>query len=107
MRSMLSRASLKAGHSDDDCAHGNAKMIRLLAMIFVGLLAAGAAAAQSGDAACPDRPVRLIVPFPAGSSTDIISRILAQRLGARLGQQVVIDNRGGASGNLGADAIAK
>ncbi len=82
-------------------------MARLLVMIVTGLLAAGAAAAQTGDAAWPDRPVRLIVPFPAGSSTDIISRILAQRLGARLGQQVVIDNRVGASGNLGADAVAK
>jgi tripartite-type tricarboxylate transporter receptor subunit TctC len=71
------------------------------------VLAAGAAAAQTGDATWPDRPVRLIVPFPAGSSTDIVSRILAQRLGARLGQQVVIDNRVGASGNLGADAVAK
>jgi len=47
------------------------------------------------------------VPFPAGSSTDIVARILAQRLSARLGQQVVIDNRGGASGNIGADAVAK
>src|SRR6266545_4089657 len=83
------------------------KMARLLVMIVTGLLAAGAAAAQTGDATWPDRPVRLIVPFPAGSSTDIISRILAQRLGARLGQQVVIDNRVGASGNLGADAVAK
>ncbi len=82
-------------------------MIRLLAMIVAGLLAAGAAAAQTGDATWPDRPVRLIVPFPAGSSTDIISRILAQRLSTRLGQQVVIDNRVGASGNLGADAVAK
>jgi tripartite-type tricarboxylate transporter receptor subunit TctC len=82
-------------------------MARLLVMIVTGVLAAGAAAAQTGDAAWPDRPVRLIVPFPAGSSTDIISRILAQRLGARLGQQVVIDNRVGASGNLGADAVAK
>src|SRR5438445_9351769 len=82
-------------------------MIRLLSIVLALVTTAGAAAAQAGDAAWPDRPVRLIVPFPAGSSTDIISRILAQRLGARLGQQVVIDNRVGASGNLGADAIAK
>jgi tripartite-type tricarboxylate transporter receptor subunit TctC len=82
-------------------------MMRLLSMVSALVLAAGAAAAQTGDATWPDRPVRLIVPFPAGSSTDIISRILAQRLSARLGQQVVIDNRVGASGNLGADAVAK
>ncbi len=82
-------------------------MIRLPAMILASMLAAGAAVAQTGDAGWPDRPIRLIVPFPAGSSTDIISRILAQRLGARLGQQIVVDNRVGASGNLGADALAK
>jgi len=82
-------------------------MLRLISMALAAMLAAGAAAAQTGDASWPDRPIRLIVPFPAGSSTDIISRILAQRLGARLGQQVVIDNRVGASGNIGADAVAK
>jgi len=83
-------------------------MIRLLSIaLALSLLAAGAAAAQTGDAAWPERPLRLIVPFPAGSSTDIISRIIAQKLGARLGQQVVVENRAGASGNIGADAIAK
>ena len=79
-------------------------MIRLILLAALALLA-GVAAAQTSD--WPDRPVRLIVPFPAGSSTDIISRIMAQRLGARLGQQVVIENRAGASGNIGADAVAK
>jgi tripartite-type tricarboxylate transporter receptor subunit TctC len=82
-------------------------MMRLISMALAAMLAAGTAAAQTGDAPWPDRPIRLIVPFPAGSSTDIISRILAQRLGTRLGQQVVIDNRVGASGNIGADAVAK
>src|SRR5215831_11867276 len=55
----------------------------------------------------PERPIRLVVPFPAGSSTDIIARIVAQKLSHRLGQQVVIENRAGASGNIGADAVAK
>ena len=82
-------------------------MTRLLSMTLALVMAAGMVAAQTGDAAWPDRPVRLIVPFPAGSSTDIVSRILAQRLGPRLGQQVVVENRVGASGNLGSDAIAK
>ncbi len=81
--------------------------LRLLSVAFACMMAAGAAFAQSGDAAWPDRPLKLIVPFPAGSSTDIVGRILAQRLGAKLGQQVVIDNRAGASGNIGADAVAK
>jgi tripartite-type tricarboxylate transporter receptor subunit TctC len=82
-------------------------MIRLLAMILASALAAGAAVAQPRDAGWPDRAIRLIVPFPAGSSTDIVARIIAQRLSSRLGQQVVVDNRAGASGNIGADAIAK
>jgi tripartite-type tricarboxylate transporter receptor subunit TctC len=82
-------------------------MIRLPAMILAALLATGTAAAQTGDGGWPERPIRLIVPFPAGSSSDIVSRILAQRLGARLGQQIVIENRVGASGNIGADAVAK
>jgi tripartite-type tricarboxylate transporter receptor subunit TctC len=80
-------------------------MIRFCAIVLAATIAASAARAQSAD--WPDRPLRLIVPFPAGSSTDIVARILAQRLGSRLGQQVVIDNRVGASGNIGADAVAK
>ena len=83
-------------------------MIRLLSIALVALLAAGTAAAQTGDATTwPDRPIRLVVPFPAGSSTDIIARIIAQKLSGRLGQQVVIENRAGASGNIGADTVAK
>jgi tripartite-type tricarboxylate transporter receptor subunit TctC len=81
--------------------------IRLLIAALAVLIAGSAALAQTGDAAWPDRPIRLIVPFPAGSSTDIIARILGQRLGTKLGQQVVIENRVGASGNIGADAVAK
>ena len=83
-------------------------MIRLATIAALMLpLVATTAAAQGNDAAWPDRPLRLIVPFPAGSSTDIIARIVAQKLGPRLGQQVVIENRAGASGNIGADAVAK
>ncbi|MGE3158416.1 MAG: Bug family tripartite tricarboxylate transporter substrate binding protein [Xanthobacteraceae bacterium] len=80
---------------------------RILAVAVAWLLAGGAALAQSGDAAWPDRPLKLIVPFPAGSSTDIIARLLGQRLATKLGQQVVIENRVGASGSIGADAVAK
>jgi tripartite-type tricarboxylate transporter receptor subunit TctC len=86
-------------------------MVRFLtlAMAFVVtfVVAAGTAVAQTNDAGWPDRPIRLVVPFPAGSSTDIIARIVAQRLGSRLGQQLVIENRAGASGNIGADTVAK
>ena len=82
-------------------------MLRLISIALTSALGVGTAAAQGGDAAWPDRPIRLIVPFPAGSSTDIIARIIAQKLGSRVGQQVVIENRVGASGNIGADSVAK
>jgi tripartite-type tricarboxylate transporter receptor subunit TctC len=82
-------------------------MNRLVSIVLASALAAGSAMAQTGDAGWPDRPIRLIVPFPAGSSTDIVARIIAQKLGPRVGQQIVIENRAGASGNIGADAVAK
>ena len=55
----------------------------------------------------PNRPVRMIVPFPPGGSTDIVARVIAQKLSERLGQQVVVDNRGGAGGIIGMDLVAK
>lgn len=55
----------------------------------------------------PQRPIRVIVPYPASGSTDIVGRLFAQRLSARVGQPVVVDNRGGASGTIGSDAVAK
>ena len=57
--------------------------------------------------AWPERPIHLIVPFPAGSSSDIVARIVAQKFGERLGQQLVVENRPGASGNLGTEAVAR
>jgi tripartite-type tricarboxylate transporter receptor subunit TctC len=76
-------------------------------LMLLALLAASAPALAQSDANYPDRPVRLIVPFPAGSATDIVSRIMAQKFSTRLGQQFVVENRPGASGSLGADMIAK
>ncbi len=55
----------------------------------------------------PSRPVTLVVPFPAGSTTDLVGRILADKLGDALGQRVVIDNRGGAGGSVGSEAVAR
>jgi tripartite-type tricarboxylate transporter receptor subunit TctC len=68
------------------------------------LPAAGAVRAQE---AWPSRPVRMLVPFAAGGSTDIAGRIMAQNLSARLDQQVVVENRPGAGTNLAADFVAK
>jgi tripartite-type tricarboxylate transporter receptor subunit TctC len=75
---------------------------RLLAFLAAALLAAGGAFAQY-----PNKPVKLVVPYPPGGATDVIGRVLAQRLSTALGQQVIVDNRGGAGGNIGADAVAK
>ncbi len=72
---------------------------RCAAVAFVVLAACGPATAQS----YPIRPVRLIVPFPPGSPSDFLGRIVAQRLSETLGQAVVLDNRGGAAGTIGVD----
>jgi tripartite-type tricarboxylate transporter receptor subunit TctC len=74
-----------------------------LALAFAWLLL-GQALAQN---AWPAKPIRLIVGFAAGGSTDVTARIIAQALSDRLGQPVVVENRGGAGGNIGADAVAK
>ncbi|MBL8332344.1 MAG: tripartite tricarboxylate transporter substrate binding protein [Rubrivivax sp.] len=77
---------------------------RRSALIATALLAASAAQAQDN---WPNKPVRLIVPFAPGGSTDVIGRMLGQKLSALWGQPVVIENRAGAGGNVGADVVAK
>ena len=69
--------------------------------------AAGSALAQAGKPAWPAKPIRVVVPFNAGGATDIIARTIGEVLAKRVGQPVVIDNRGGAAGILGTEAVAK
>src|SRR5215208_1264393 len=64
----------------------------------------GPAGAQSEY---PSRPVTLVVPFPAGGSTDLVARLIASEMTEHLGRQVVVENRGGAGGNIGAAAVAR
>ncbi|GAA4322119.1 tripartite tricarboxylate transporter substrate binding protein [Pigmentiphaga soli] len=71
------------------------------------LLSAMAAPAGAAEPAWPSRPIRLLVPYAAGGSTDIASRLIAQKLSEKLGQPVVVENRAGAAGSVGAAYFAK
>ncbi|MFC6284648.1 MULTISPECIES: Bug family tripartite tricarboxylate transporter substrate binding protein [Polaromonas] len=77
----------------------------------VAVCAAGPAFSQTASAVSasgyPSRPIRMIVPFPAGGATDILARALSQKLGEKIGQPVIVDNRPGAGGTIGADAASK
>jgi tripartite-type tricarboxylate transporter receptor subunit TctC len=72
----------------------------------IASLLATPAIAQSAPWA-PSRPVRLVVPFPPGGATDVVARLVAQRMGGALGQPVVVENRAGAGGTVGSDFVAK
>ena len=83
-------------------------MQRRTALLTLSALAPWAALPPPAAAqAWPAKPLRLVIPFPAGGATDIIGRLLAQKLAAALGQQVVIDNKPGAGGSIGSDLVAK
>jgi tripartite-type tricarboxylate transporter receptor subunit TctC len=83
-------------------------MNRAAWLVLAACAAVGAAGGPAlGQTDWPARPIRLIVPFTAGSSSDIVARIVAQKLGERLKQQVFVENRVGASGNLGSEAVAR
>ncbi|HEV2976540.1 MAG TPA: tripartite tricarboxylate transporter substrate binding protein [Casimicrobiaceae bacterium] len=79
------------------------RIVQRAALFVLLALSAAAAAAQP----YPSKPIRLVVPFPAGGTTDILAREVGQRLSLSLGQPVVIDNRPGAAGNIGSELVAK
>ncbi len=74
-----------------------------LVVLFFALVLPSVALAQT----FPSKPIRMIVPFPAGGTTDIVARLIAQRMTESMGQAVTVDNRGGAGGQIGADLMAK
>ncbi|VTU36585.1 Argininosuccinate lyase [Variovorax sp. PBS-H4] len=80
------------------------KRLRILFLLTLSLLAGTLAVAQGKY---PDKPIKLVVGFAAGGPTDIVGRVLAQHLGERLGQSVVVENRAGAAGSIGAAYVAK
>jgi len=78
-----------------------------LALSMLACAAVASTSISAGAQTYPSKPVRLVVPFPAGGNTDIYARPIAQKLGDLLGQQVVVDNRPGAGGSIGGELVAK
>ncbi len=84
-----------------------AELLATCCAVVLGLVATPDLAHAQSTESYPVKPVRLIIPFPPGGSNDIVGRMVATQLGERLGQQVVVDNRGGAGGTIGTDMAAK
>ena len=76
--------------------------MRLILLFVIVMFSLGATAQTY-----PSKPVRVVIPYPAGSTPDIVGRLLSERLQKALGQPFVVENRTGAAGNIGADAVAK
>ncbi len=79
---------------------------RLALTLGLGALAACPAWAQA-QSTFPDKPIRMVLPFPPGGPTDLVARVLAQKMSDQMGQQVLIDNKPGANGNIAAELVAK
>ncbi len=74
---------------------------------LLGFAFTSPAALAQGPGTYPAKPITMIVPFPPGGPTDLVARVLAQKLGEQMGQSILVDNRGGANGNIGAQVVAK
>ena len=74
---------------------------------FIGGLIVFLCGTPAAAATYPERPIRFVVPFPPGTTTDVVARLVAQRGGDRLGQPIVVDNRSGASGTIGVETVAR
>lgn len=83
------------------------KIAALLTTACLGILSAGLASAQDASAGYPKKPIRIVVPFPAGGTSDVLARMVGQKLNDAWGQPVIVENRSGANGNIGADLVAK
>ena len=81
-------------------------MTRISGLMF-GLLALVIAGSPAAQTIYPEKPIRLVVPFPPGSQLDAVARLLGQKFAEALGKPIVIDNVTGAAGNIGADRVAK
>src|SRR5262245_2521129 len=93
----------RSSHPEHPRSGGELNMKRFVTVVAACLLGL----AFGAQAAYPDKPLKMIVPFPPGAGTDLMARLVAARLANALGQPVVVDNRAGAGGNIGAEAAAR
>jgi tripartite-type tricarboxylate transporter receptor subunit TctC len=98
-------AVVRQPHYQNQKHHKQTSMLGLVGWIVLALGAFASPAFAQSD--YPNRPIRVVVPFPAGGTTDMLARLFAQKMGESLGQSIVVENVGGAGGSLGAEQIAK